>query len=483
MIHKRWFGTDGMRGEANTAPIRPDYLVRLAQAATKHFLNRPGHHQKLVIIGKDTRLSGYMVESALMAGFISAGMDVRKVGPLPTSAVAMLTQSLRADIGVMISASHNPYTDNGVKLFGPNGHKLSDEDEVAIEALMESEDFFYAPANAVGRAATIEDAKGRYIESLKSSLPRHFTLDGMRVVVDCAHGSAYRIAPAVFFEMGAEVIPLSVLPNGTNINADCGAIHPETMARTVVETGADIGFAVDGDSDRLVVATHSGTVLSGEALLAVLATWLHAQGELTNNKVVTTTMASLGLEEFLMPLGIELLRAPVGDRYVMEWMRHHLAVLGGEPSGHLMMHQYAASADALLVGLHILAVMVAKKLPIETLAAGYRSYPVQKGNFPRNAATDQRLRSMKLIHRIAELHDQWQEEVPASHDTDSSSSAPVRRSRGQIILRPSGTEPIVRLMVEHQSAEVTAAVFAEISTLITEDEHDGAVASEVSSDG
>ncbi len=464
MVHKRWFGTDGMRGKANSVPIRPDYLVKLAQATTKFFLARPGYHHRLVIIGKDTRLSGYMVESALMSGFISAGMDVRKVGPLPTSAVAMLTRSLRADLGVMISASHNPYTDNGVKLFGPNGHKLSDEEECAIEALMESEEFVYASPNAIGRAATLADAQGRYIESLKASLPRQLSLDGLRVVVDCAHGAAYRIAPAVFFELGAEVIPLSVSPNGTNINADCGAMAPQEMAQAVVDHGADIGFALDGDSDRLVVATRNGDILPGEAILGVLARWMQQKGELFDGlatpnvrggQIVTTTMASLGLEAFLRKDAIEVLRAPVGDRYVMESMRAHGCLLGGEPSGHIMLHRHALSADAVLVGLHLLACMMQCGKSIADLAVDYTTFPIYKQNIERTPAVATQLHALDMVRRVAEFRETWQ-----------AGSSP----KGQILLRESGTEPIVRLMVEHEDDAVAQSAFQELFALLTGEE-------------
>jgi len=334
---RKFFGTDGIRGRANAEPITPATILRLAMAAGQRF--RRGNHRHLVVIGKDTRLSGYMLEPALAAGFLSMGMDVNLVGPMPTPAVAMLTRSLRADLGVVISASHNPYQDNGIKLFGPDGYKMSDDEEAAIEALMASDtlDANLATAEALGRAKRLEDAPGRYIEFVKQTFPRGLRLEGLKIVVDCAHGAAYRVAPAVFYELGADVIPIGVDPDGTNINQCCGATDTDMMREQVVLSGADIGIALDGDADRMIVADETGAILDGDQIMALIATSWHRAGRLRGGGIVSTVMSNLGLERFLSGQGLNLARTAVGDRYVVEHMRKAGFNVGGEQSGHIIL--------------------------------------------------------------------------------------------------------------------------------------------------
>ncbi|MDH3701043.1 MAG: phosphoglucosamine mutase, partial [Alphaproteobacteria bacterium] len=337
-MSRKYFGTDGVRGKANADPITPQTVLNLAMAAGQRF--RRGDHRHKVVIGKDTRLSGYMLEPALTAGFISMGMDAVLVGPMPTPAVAMLTRSLRADLGVVISASHNPFEDNGIKLFGPDGYKLSDADEAEIEDLMDNGGFDLAVSAGLGRAQRLEDAPGRYIEFVKRTLPRGLRFDGLKIVVDCAHGATYRVAPAVFWELGAEVVPLGVQPDGLNINDKCGATHPEFLCEQVVEHSADIGIALDGDGDRLIAVDEKGRKLDGDQIMALIASTWHRDGQLNGGGVVATVMSNLGLERYLQGLHLDLVRTPVGDRYVVEHMRKHSFNLGGEQSGHIVLNDY-----------------------------------------------------------------------------------------------------------------------------------------------
>eukprot|EP00752_Nemacystus_decipiens_P000545 g545.t1 len=374
---RKYFGTDGIRGTANRWPITPEVALRLAMAAGAQF--RRGDHRHRVVIGKDTRLSGYMLEPALTAGFISMGMDVMLLGPLPTPAVAMLTRSMRADLGVMISASHNPYQDNGIKLFGPDGYKLSDETEQAIEALMESgipaqgADAPAAP-EALGRAKRLEDAPGRYIEFVKATFPAALRLDGLKIVVDCANGAAYRVAPVVFHELGAEVVPLAVQPDGANINRACGATAPQALCEQVAAHGADLGLALDGDADRLIVCDERGALVDGDQIMALIAaSWAEA-GRL-KGPVVATVMSNLGLERFLSERGVALTRTKVGDRYVVEAMRDSGANLGGEQSGHLVLGDYGTTGDGLVAALQVLAVMVATGRPMSALGRQFEPVP------------------------------------------------------------------------------------------------------------
>src|SRR6478672_4551392 len=345
---RKFFGTDGIRGTTNAEPMTAQTALCVGMAAGTHFLR--GDHRHRVVIGKDTRLSGYMMESAMVAGFTSVGMDVVLLG-------AMLTRSMRADLGVMISASHNPFADNGIKLFGPDGFKLSDDDEHAIERRLEKEPKL-AKAELIGRAWRIDDARGRYVQFAKDTFPEHLRLDGLKVVVDCANGAAYHVAPDALWELGAEVIPIGVSPNGLNINHECGSTHPQLLQETVVASGADIGIALDGDADRLIVTDEKGELVDGDQLMALIALGLHARGELRGEAVVATVMSNLGLERKLGEAGLKLLRTSVGDRYVLEEMRKAGCNVGGEQSGHIILADHATTGDGLVAGLQVLAALV-----------------------------------------------------------------------------------------------------------------------------
>ncbi len=384
---RRLFGTDGIRGTANSDPMTAETALRLGQAAGIMFVR--GSHRHQVLIGKDTRLSGYMIEPALVAGFVGVGMDVQLVGPLPTPAIAMLTRSMRADLGVMISASHNPFEDNGIKLFGPDGYKLSDTMEAEIEALMASDlsDRMGAPA-ALGRASRLVDAAGRYIESAKATFPRGQTLDGMKIVIDCANGAAYKVAPTVLWELGATVIPLGVSPDGFNINRECGSTVPENLCRAVVAHGADLGLALDGDADRLLLSDERGRLVDGDQILALAAQNLHRSGKLRGGAVAATVMSNLGLERFLAGQGLALRRTAVGDRYVMERMRADGLNLGGEQSGHVILADYSTTGDGLVAALQALAVLVERQRPASEVLRLFDPLP-------------QRLRSVPLHRRVA----------------------------------------------------------------------------------
>src|SRR5271154_3802286 len=353
---RKLFGTDGVRGTANIEPMTPETALKVAMAVGECFHN--GAHKHLVVIGKDTRLSGYMLEPALTAGFVTMGMDVVLVGPLPTPAIAMLTRSLRADIGVVLSASHNPYVDNGIKLFGRDGYNLSDELEGKIEACLEKGPSRRASPGELGRAKRLDDAAGRYIEFVKQSFPRGLRLDGLRIVIDCAHGAGYKVAPTVFWELGAEVFSLGVSPDGLNINRECGALSPEQMRREVLARRADIGIALDGDADRLIIADERGVILDGDQLMALISTGLARSGRLTGGALVATIMSNLGLERFLAGHDIGLHRTPVGDRHVVEKMRAIGCNLGGEQSGHIILSDYATTGDGLIAALQVLAAIV-----------------------------------------------------------------------------------------------------------------------------
>ncbi|MGL4542674.1 MAG: phosphoglucosamine mutase, partial [Polymorphobacter sp.] len=357
---RKYFGTDGIRGLTNVSPMTPEIAMRVGQAAGLKFLR--GAHKHRVVIGKDTRLSGYMMESALTAGFTSVGMDVVQLGPMPTPAVAMLTRSMRADLGVMISASHNPYHDNGIKLFGPDGYKLSDDDEREIEALLGATIKLAVPA-AIGRARRIDDAQGRYIHFAKSTFPEDLRLDGLKVVLDCANGAAYKVAPLALWELGAEVIPIGVAPDGFNINDHIGSTHPAALQAKVVEAGAAIGIALDGDADRLIVVDEKGRIIDGDQLMALITQRWQADGRLRGGGLVATVMSNLGLERYLNGIGLELFRANVGDRYVLEMMRARGLNVGGEQSGHIILSDYATTGDGLVAALQVLGVLVATGKP------------------------------------------------------------------------------------------------------------------------
>ena len=433
---RRLFGTDGIRGTANTDPMTAETALRLGQAAGIMFVR--GSHRHRVLIGKDTRLSGYMLEPALVAGFIGVGMDVHLVGPLPTPAIAMLTRSMRADLGVMISASHNPYEDNGIKLFGPDGYKLSDATEAEIEARMASDlSARLSKPAALGRASRLTDAAGRYIEGAKATFPRGQTLDGLKIVVDCAHGAAYKVAPTVLWELGAIVIPLGVSPDGFNINRDCGSTVPEHLCRAVVEHGADLGLALDGDADRLLLSDETGRLVDGDQILALTAQSWHRAGRLRGGAVAATVMSNLGLERFLGGQGIELRRTAVGDRYVMERMRADGLNLGGEQSGHIILADYSTTGDGLVAALQVLAVLAEQRRPASQVCRLFEALP-------------QLLRSVRFSGGSPLADSRVKEAVAEAERTLAAT--------GRLLLRESGTEPVVRVMAEGEDEALVSRV-------------------------
>ena len=421
---RKFFGTDGIRGLTNSEPMTAETALRVGQAAGAYFLR--GDHRHRVVIGKDTRLSGYMMESAMVAGFTSVGMDVVLLGPMPTPAVAMLTKSMRADLGVMISASHNPFDDNGIKLFGPDGYKLDDEDEREIESLLEGRPEL-APPGEIGRARRIDDARGRYVHFAKSTFPEQLRLDGLKVVVDCANGAAYHVAPDALWELGAEVIPLGVTPDGININDDCGSTHPRLLQETVVASGADIGLALDGDADRLIVVDEKGELVDGDQLMALIALGLQRREELKGGAVIATVMSNLGLERKLDEAGLKLVRTKVGDRYVLEEMRQSGCNVGGEQSGHIILTDHATTGDGLVAGLQVLAELVANKQPASELLRQFEPVPQLLKNVRFNGGAPLELASVKKRIAAAEAE---------------------LEGRGRLVIRKSGTEPLIRVMAE-----------------------------------
>ncbi len=437
------FGTDGIRGEANVAPVTTETAVRVAQAAGAQFTR--GAHRHHVVIGKDTRLSGYMLEPALTAGFISVGMDVVLLGPVPTPAVAMLTRSLRADLGVMISASHNPFQDNGIKLFGPDGLKLSDEVERAIEArIAAGADADLAPAPELGRARRLDDALGRCIEYAKGAFPRSLRLDDLKIVVDCANGAAYKVAPAVLYELGAETLPLAVAPDGFNINRDCGATAPGALQEAVLREGADLGIALDGDADRVILVDERGHLVDGDQVLGLIARSWQAAGRLARPGVVGTVMSNLGLERYLEGLGLALERTAVGDRYVLEALRRGGGNLGGEPSGHVILTDYATTGDGVIAALQVLAVLVEAGAPAGEVLRVFEPLPQLLRNVRCPAAALERA-----------------EVKGAIADAEA-----FLGSAGRLVIRPSGTEPVVRVMAEGEdAAQVAQAVDAIVASM------------------
>ena len=432
-MHQRLFGTDGLRGHVNAYPLTADMALRLGLAAGTLF--RDGQRRHKVIIGKDTRLSGYVFESALTAGLCAAGMDVFQVGPLPTPAIAFLTRNMRADLGVVISASHNPYDDNGIKFFDRDGFKLPDEteDRMADLVLDAGHAWEYPPSDKVGRAYKIVDAPGRYIVYLKNSFPQHLTLEGLRVVIDCANGANYKVAPLALEELGAEVVRLGTAPDGLNINRDCGSLHPEAMQARVRETRADIGLALDGDADRLIVADETGRVLDGDQIMALCADDLMQQGRLRGNLLVATVMSNMALELFMAERGGRLLRTAVGDRYVAEAMRAHDAALGGEQSGHLIFRDYSTTGDGLLAALQILRVMRQRGRPLSELADQLRLFP-------------QSLINVRVQRKIP--FEECEALQQAQHEAEAELGG-----RGRVLLRYSGTENLCRVMVEGEDAD------------------------------
>ena len=421
---RKYFGTDGIRGATNVSPMTAEMAMKVGMAAGAYFLR--GDHRHRVVIGKDTRLSGYMLESALVAGFTSVGMDVVMVGPMPTPAVAMLTQSMRADIGVMISASHNPYADNGIKLFGPDGYKLSDEAEAAIEALIDG-DVPLVTSDQIGRARRIEDAQGRYIHFAKSTFPENLRLDGMRIVIDCANGAAYKVAPSALWELGADVVAIGVTPNGTNINDGVGSTAPQTLAETVVASGADIGIALDGDADRLIVVDETGTIVDGDQLMATIAASWARQGRLAGGGLVATVMSNLGLERHLAAQGLGLIRTKVGDRHVLEKMRSSGYNVGGEQSGHIILSDYATTGDGLVAALQILAEVKRSGAPAGEVLHRFEPLPQLLKNVRFGGGKPLDDESVKAV--IAQAEDELV-------------------GKGRLVIRPSGTEPVIRVMAE-----------------------------------
>ncbi|KQN10517.1 phosphoglucosamine mutase [Sphingomonas aurantiaca] len=421
---RKYFGTDGIRGATNVSPMTAEMAMKVGMAAGAYFLR--GDHRHRVVIGKDTRLSGYMLESALVAGFTSVGMDVVMVGPMPTPAVAMLTQSMRADIGVMISASHNPYADNGIKLFGPDGYKLSDEAEAAIEALIDG-DVPLVTSDQIGRARRIEDAQGRYIHFAKSTFPENLRLDGMRIVIDCANGAAYKVAPSALWELGADVVAIGVTPNGTNINDGVGSTAPQTLAETVVASGADIGIALDGDADRLIVVDETGTIVDGDQLMATIAASWARQGRLAGGGLVATVMSNLGLERHLAAQGLGLVRTKVGDRHVLEKMRSSGYNVGGEQSGHIILSDYATTGDGLVAALQILAEVKRSGAPAGEVLHRFEPLPQLLKNVRFGGGKPLDDESVKAVIAQAEAE---------------------LAGKGRLVIRPSGTEPVIRVMAE-----------------------------------
>ncbi len=437
------FGTDGIRGQANAHPMTAEIAMRLGMAVGRYF--RRGDHRHRVVIGKDTRLSNYMIEGALQAGFTAVGVDVFPLGPVPTPAVGMLTRGLRADVGVMISASHNPFEDNGIKLFGPDGYKLSDAAEASIEEMMAGDLRLARPAH-IGRAQRIDDGAGRYIEFAKSTFPRSLTLDGMKVVVDCANGAAYRTAPTLFWELGAEVIPLGVAPNGVNINDGVGSTQPDLACHTVVAEGADFGICLDGDADRVHVIDEKGQIVDGDQIMALIAHLWAAKGRLSGGALVSTVMSNLGLEKNLAAAGIGLKRTKVGDRYVVETMRSDGCNIGGEQSGHIILNDFTTTGDGAIAGLQVAAALVEAEKPASEVCALFDPYPQLLKNIRYEAGAD-----------------------PLSSDSVKAAiSAGEARlaATGRLVIRKSGTEPLIRVMGEGEDETLVETVVDEICAAV-----------------
>jgi phosphoglucosamine mutase len=441
---RKYFGTDGIRGRANKFPITPDFAMKVGMAAGIAF--RRGDYRHRVVIGKDTRLSGYMIENAMVAGLTAAGMDVLLLGPMPTPAVALLTRSMRADLGVMISASHNPYDDNGIKLFAPDGYKLSDEVELEIEALLDADlGPKLADSPALGRAKRIEGAQARYIEFAKRTLTRAVSFEGLRVVVDCANGAAYKVAPEALWELGAEVIALGVEPNGVNINKDVGSTAPNALIAKVRETRADIGIALDGDADRVIIIDEKGHVVDGDQLMAVVAASWSEDGRLSAPGLVSTVMSNLGFERYLTSIGLTLERTPVGDSYVVERMRAQGYNLGGEPSGHIVLSDYATTGDGLVAALQLLSVVQKAGKPVSEICHRFEPLP----------------QVMKNVRYAGGR--------PLDDDTVRAAIARATErlgGEGRLVIRPSGTEPVIRVMAEGDDRDLVNDVVANVADVI-----------------
>jgi len=441
---RKLFGTDGIRGTANVAPMTAETALRVAMAAGREFTR--GDHRHLVVIGKDTRLSGYMLEPAMTAGFVSMGMDVVIVGPLPTPAIAMLTRSMRADLGVVISASHNSFEDNGIKLFGPDGYKLSDSAEARIESLMEQDlSADLALSKKLGRVQKLEDSRGRYIEFVKSSFPRGLRLDGLRIVVDCAHGAAYKVAPTVLWELGAEVISLGVEPDGFNINRECGATHPHSMQEKVRAYRADLGVALDGDADRVILADEKGNILDGDQVMALIARSWHESERLRGNAVVATVMSNLGLERYLKEIGLGMVRTQVGDRYVVEEMRKSGINLGGEQSGHIILNDFTTTGDGLIAALQVLAVIVQSGRAASEVGRMFTPLPQLLKNVRFKGRPPLDLPEVVAAVRAGEKR---------------------LNGQGRLVIRKSGTEPLIRVMAEGDDEQIVTSVVDDICAAI-----------------
>lgn len=443
-MSKQFFGTDGIRGRTNAGVMTAAVAMKVGQAAGTRFLR--GTHRHRAVIGKDTRLSGYMLENAMVAGFTSVGMDVVLLGPMPTPAVALLTQELRADVGVMISASHNPYEDNGIKLFGPDGFKLSDEDELAIEAML-AEDLPLAASEDIGRARRIDDARGRYIHAVKQSLTNLIRLDGLKIAVDCANGAAYQVAPSAFWELGAEVVAVGVTPNGKNINGGCGSTHVELLKETVLANGCDIGIALDGDADRLIVVDEKGATVDGDQIMALIGSDWARQGRLRGGGIVATVMSNLGLERFLAGEGLDLVRTRVGDRHVLEKMRAGGYNIGGEQSGHMILLDHATTGDGTIAALQVLAALVRSGKRASEVLHLFDPVPQLLRNV--RYAGGKPLEDARVLAAIA--------------DAEAS-----LEGRGRLVIRPSGTEPVIRVMAEGDDGGTVEAAVSSICTAVQE---------------
>jgi phosphoglucosamine mutase len=448
MNSRQLFGTDGIRGKANQWPMTPEQILKLALAVGHNFTR--GDHRHTVVIGKDTRLSGYMIENALTAGFIAMGMDVTLLGPLPTPAVAMLTHSLRADLGVMISASHNPFADNGIKLFDPQGNKLPDAKEAAIEASLANDIFsLVAPIN-LGKARRLDDAGGRYNEFVKATLPRDFRLEGLKIVIDCAHGASYKVAPKVLWELGAEVVPLGVTPDGININEGCGATALAAARHDVLYHGADLGIVLDGDGDRLIMIDAAGDVLDGDHLLAIIATYWQKSGLLAQPIVVGTYMSNLGLDRYLESKDINLVRSAVGDRYVLGAMQQHGSNIGGEQSGHIILSDYAMAGDGLLVALQVLRAVR------------------ELGDEFRNGKLRQLFTPMPQIIKSIRLNNQATMKDPMVCEAFAQAEQQLTARNGSFLVRRSGTEQLVRIMGQCDDKPLLESLINRVCTLLEE---------------
>jgi phosphoglucosamine mutase len=444
MTQRKYFGTDGIRGPANEFPMTADFALKLGIAAGTYFSTSCENFR--VVIGKDTRRSCYMFEAALTAGLISVGADVMLLGPVPTPGIGILTKSMRAHFGIMISASHNPHSDNGIKLFDANGYKLPDKAEIEIEELISQNlDNYLVLPERLGRTRRFEDAQARYIEIVKSSFPKHFTLQGLRIIVDCANGAAYKVAPQILFELGAEVIPINVSPNGFNINQNCGATHTSTLMNAVNEYRADVGIALDGDADRLMMCDETGKIIDGDFLIGIIATKLKQDKRLNNDKVVITVMSNMALENYLTSIGITTIRTQVGDRYVVEAMKTDNINLGGEQSGHIILSDYATTGDGLVAALHVLANLCATKKKLSELSQLFKPFP-------------QTLTNVRYTDKIPLDIEAVQSEIIQAEKKLG--------KKGRILIRKSGTEPLIRIMVEAENKQLMQEVSRHLTQVI-----------------